>query len=113
MDATNVAAALGFSRAAGASVPEVIFVVSQYQKELQTFAFIVHALSWPGATRTSSRTLTVQIDTLVTYSSTVSSVTPTTLDGWLLTFHVLALRVQSADNALRGEIGIPTTTSYP
>ncbi|MGO8862431.1 MAG: hypothetical protein ACLQRH_16955 [Acidimicrobiales bacterium] len=113
MDVANAAAAHGLSGATGDSVAGVNQALGPYERALQTFVYTVHGLSWPGATLVSTEELTQQIETLVTYSTTVASVDPATLNAWLVRFRSLATSVQTADNIVRRQIGIATTTSYP
>lgn len=114
MDTANAAATQGLSTATNnGSVPAVTTVMTQYQKGLQTFVFSVHGLHWTGATQASSEQLTLEIQTMVTYLSTVSSLEASTLHAWLTRFHSLAANIQTADNTVRGQLGIATTKSYP
>jgi hypothetical protein len=113
MDAANAAATQGLSGATSGSVAQVTTVMTQYEKALQTFVFAVHGLPWTGSPQASSEQLTTVIQTMVTYLGTVSTVDSTTLHGWLVVFHSRATSIQSADNTVRGQLGIPTTTSYP
>ncbi len=94
-------------------MPQVTNVSTQYQKALQTFVFSVHGLHWTGSTQASSEQLTLGIQTMVAYLSTVTSVQQATLQMWLDKFHSLAGSIQTADNTVRGQLGIPTTKSYP
>jgi hypothetical protein len=114
MDTANAAATQGLSTATNnGSVPAVTTVMTQYQKGLQTFVFSVHGLHWTAATQASSEQLTLEIQTMVTYLSTVSSLDASTLHAWLTRFHSLAASIQTADNTVRGQLGIATTKSYP
>jgi hypothetical protein len=113
MDMANAAATTSFSGTFGDSVTRVDQALGPYVRALQTFVYTVHGLSWPGVTEVSSEQLTQQVQALVTYSSTASSVDAATLHTWLATFRSLAKGVQSADNVVRSEIGIATTASYP
>jgi hypothetical protein len=113
MDVANAAATRGLSGAASASVPQVTTVLTQYEKALQTFVFAVHGLQWTGSTQASSEQLTMVIQTMVTYLGTLPSVNSATLHGWLTVFHSDAANIQSADNTVRGQLGIPSTNSYP
>ncbi len=113
IDAANAAATRGLAGGAGTSVAQVTTVVTQYQKGLQTFVFAVHSLQWTGATKASSDQLTLEIQTMVTYLGTVSSVDAATLHVWLDKFHSLSKNIQTADNTVRGQLGIAITKSYP
>ncbi len=113
MDVANAAATHGLAGAANTSVPQVTAVMTQYQKGLQTFVFAVHRLHWTGTTLASSDQLTMEIQTMVTYLSTVSTLNTTNLHPWLNRFNLLATSIQTADNTVRGQLGIPTTRSYP
>jgi len=112
IDVANVTATHGLSDGS-ASVPQVTAVLTQYQKGLQTFVFTVHNIHWTGSTLASSEQLTVEIETMVTYLSTVSSVDAATLHPWLARFDSLAVSIESADNTVREQLGIATTKSYP
>ncbi len=113
IDVANTTTAKGLSGGASTSVPHVATVMTQYQKALQTFVFSLHGLHWTGATQASSQQLTMEIQTMVTYQSTFSSVEQATLQAWLNKFHTLSQSIETADNTVRGQLGIPTTKSYP
>ncbi len=113
IDVANTAAAKGLSGGASTSVPHVANVMAQYQKALQTFVFSIHGLHWTGATQASSQQLTLEIQSMVTYQSTYSSVNQANLQEWLDKFHTLSQDIETADNTVRGQLGIPTTKSYP
>jgi hypothetical protein len=80
---------------------------------LNTFELNQHSLQWPTALQVPSQDLSLRIHTLVSELTSISSVTPDTLSSWLAQFHALASKTQTADNLIRKDIGLPTTSSYP
>ena len=69
--------------------------------------FIAAALQVP------SEDLTLRTDELIHFLSSISSASPTTLTSWFAQFHSLARLTETTDNALRKDIGLPASNSYP
>jgi hypothetical protein len=50
---------------------------------------------------------------LISFLPTISSTSSDTLNAWFTQFHALAANVQTADNLVRKDIGLPDTNTYP
>jgi hypothetical protein len=115
VDLTTANAAVTRALAGGAvqSSAQVAQEVAPYVTALNTFNFRTHYLAWPATLQVPSEDLTLRTSELISFLSSISSVTPTTLTSWFAQFHSLARLTETTDNAIRKDIGLPATTSYP
>ena len=113
LTAANAAAARALAGGAAQSPAQVAQEVAPYVTALDTFNYKNHFLVWPAGLQTPAEDLTLRTDELIHYLSTISSASPATLTSWFAQFHSLARLTQTTDNALRKDIGLPASNSYP
>jgi hypothetical protein len=57
--------------------------------------------------------LTLRTQALASFLQSISSESPATLNSWFAQLHALANETQTADNLVRRDIGLTSTSSYP
>ena len=95
------------------SPAQVAQEVAPYVTALNTFNFKTHYLAWPATLTVPAQDVTLRTEELIHFLSSISSTTPATLTSWFAQFHSLARLTESTDNALRKDIGLAATTSFP
>jgi hypothetical protein len=115
VDLTTANAAVTHALAGGAaqSPSQVAQEIAPYVTALNTFNFRTHYLAWPATLTVPAQDLTLRTSELISFLSSISSVTPTTLTSWFAQLHSLGRLSETTDNALRKDIGLPAATSYP
>jgi len=109
---TTVTHALA-SSSSSQSFTQVAAEVAPYGTALSAFAFEFQSISWPATMQAPSHDLTLRTQALIRFLPSISSASFDTLNAWFTQFHVLAANVQTADNLIRRDIGLPATNSYP
>ena len=113
LTAANAAVTRALAGGAAQSPAQVAQEVAPYVTALDTFNFKNHFLVWPAALQVPSQDLTLRTDELIHFLASISSASPATLTSWFAQFHSLARLTQTTDNALRKDIGLPASNSYP
>jgi hypothetical protein len=113
LTAANVAVTRALAGGAAQSPAQVAQEVAPYVTALDTFNFKNHFLAWPETLQVPSEDLTLRTDELIHFLSSISSASPTTLTSWFAQLHSLARLTETTDNAIRKDIGLPTSNSYP
>jgi hypothetical protein len=107
----NITQALAASN--GASVAQVTREVTPYATALSDFDYTVHFIAWPGTMRAPVQELGLRTQALISFLGSVSSQGPATLNSWFGQLYALGNEAQTADNLVRLDVGMPTTSSYP
>jgi hypothetical protein len=113
LNAANAAVTQALAGGAAQSPAQVAQEVAPYVTALDTFNYKNHFLVWPASLQVPAEDLTLRTDELIHYLSSISSASPTTLTSWFAQFHSLARLTETTDNALREDIGLPASNSYP
>ena len=113
LDAANATVTRELAGGASQSVAQITQEVGPYETALNAFNFETHTLTWPASLQVPSEDLTLRTNELIHYLSSVSTASPATLPSWFAQFHALARVAQEEDNALRKDLGMPPTSSYP
>jgi len=113
LTAANAAVTRALAGGAAQSPAQVAQEVAPYVTALDTFNYKNHFLVWPASLQVPAEDLTLRTDELIHYLSSISSASPATLTSWFAQFHSLARLTETTDNALRKDIGLPTSKSYP
>jgi tRNA(adenine34) deaminase len=113
LDAANLTVSKALASSTGQSVAQVTADVAPYVSALDAFDYDSHLINWPAAMQVPAQRLSQRTQYLAAFLATASSNDATGLASWLAQIHTLAQSTQVADNAVRHDIGIPTTRSYP
>jgi hypothetical protein len=113
LTAANVAVTRALAGGAAQSPAQVAQEVAPYVTALDTFNFKNHFLAWPETLQVPGEDLTLRTDELIHFLSSISSASPTTLTSWFAQLHSLARLTETTDNAIRKDIGLPASNSYP
>jgi hypothetical protein len=113
LDRANAAAAKALANGSSQTAAQVVAEVAPYLTALDAFDFNLHLISWPKAMQAPTYGLALELQALTQYLGSASSANASSLNSWVAQFHALAQKTQTADNVIRGDIGLPATTSYP
>jgi hypothetical protein len=94
-------------------VAQVNQEVTPFESALNAFDFQLHYIAWPEAMTVPAKDLTLRIQELASFISSISTVNSATLAPWLSQLHALSMTAQSADNLVRKDIGLPAISSFP
>jgi hypothetical protein len=113
LDAANVVVNHGLAGGGSQTVTQVNEAVSPYIGALQRFDFTLHLMVWPQSMQVPSENLMLRNQALVSFLQSISSESQSELPSWFSQLHALASRAETADNQIRKDIGLATTTSFP
>ena len=88
-------------------------VAGSYRSALNLYGFQLHTIPWPasmqGGVQDDYQHLLLVMNTLQAFSSAA----PTGARTWLTDLHNQTRAMQSADNQVRRDLGLPATSSFP
>jgi hypothetical protein len=114
MDAANTAVTTQLGAAGSTpSLAEVSAAVAPYTTEVKNYEFELHFLGWPGRMSAAVQGLYGQLQTFNDFLQTFTSTRASTLGAWLAQFDAHGASTQAADNAVRRDLGQPTSTLFP
>jgi hypothetical protein len=97
----------------GNSVSGIAQAVTPYTTALTTFNYQLRQVSWSPNVQIQIEALEHKTQALITYLSTISSVTSATSNAWLTHVRTLGTAGQSADNAVGVIVGVAKTNQFP
>jgi hypothetical protein len=92
---------------------EVVPVATIYSTDLNTYSLSLAYIKWPAALETAVKADQAQLVIMANYLRSIDAVSPTGLSSWLTQLKAQAATTQTMDNALRQELDLPKTTSFP
>ena len=113
LNTANIEATKALANGSSQTTAQVATEVAPYLTALDTFNFDLHLMTWPRAMRVPSQDLVLRTKSLATFVVSEDSTNAASLSSWFTQFHALAQQTQAADNVVRRDIGLPTTTNYP
>ncbi len=114
MDAANVAVTTQLGAAGSSpSLAEVSAAISPYTSEVKNYEFELHFLGWPARMSAAVQALYGQLQDYNDFLQTFTSTRASTLGSWLSQFDAHGASTQAADNAVRRDLGQPTSTLFP
>ena len=87
--------------------------LSPYVTSLSDFAYTVHFVAWPQALQVPAQDLTLRTQDFISFLQSISSESTATLNSWFAQLHALANETEAADNLIRKDVGLASTSSYP
>jgi len=95
----------------------VAAVISPYRAALNLYYFQLHFIHWPASMATATEIEYAQLQTLMSFLQSFSSVdpaaAPNSLAAWLSQLHNRTGTTQAADNQVRQDLGLPADSSFP
>jgi hypothetical protein len=88
-------------------------VITTYGSALNLYDFQLHFIQWPTSMQTTIAVDHAQMKTFMSFLQTFSIVSPTGMAAWLSQFHDRAGTAQTADNQVRRDLGLPSSSSFP
>lgn len=113
LDAANVTVSHALASRNTLTVAQVSQAVSPYVTALENFDFTLHLTTWPPSMQVPTEDLMLRNQALVSFLQSSSSETQGALPSWFSQLHALGSRAETADNQVRKDLGLSTTTSYP
>jgi hypothetical protein len=114
LDEANITAtkALTGSKAA-LTTAEVVPVATIYGTDLNTYSLELAYIKWPAPLEAAVKADQAQLVLMASYLKAIGSVSPTGLNSWLAQLKAQATTTETMDNALRQELDLPRTTTFP
>ena len=113
LDTANVTITHALADSEGASVTQVTQEVTPYITSLSEFVYTLHFVAWPQAMQVPAQDLTLRTQALISFLQSISSESTASLNSWFAQLHSLANETETADNLVRRDVGLATTSSYP
>lgn len=110
----NAAASTGIANAGSTpTVSQLALVVVAYRTVVNDYNYNLHLIKWPASMGSAIAAESGQLASLANYLQSFGSVGPTGVPGWLTQFHALTSTIQTDDNMVRRDLGLPAETSFP
>ncbi len=114
LNAANVTFTRAFgASSSGRSITQVTGEVTPYITALTEFAYTTHGITWPQAMQVPSQDLFLRTQAFISFLQSISFESASSLNTWIAQLHSLANQTQTADNIVRKDVGLATTSSYP
>ncbi len=112
---TANAAATGVFVGAGSTptTPQLAPAVAAYRSALNLYYFQLHFIQWPASMQPAITDELAQLSALVSFLQSISFVSPTGMSAWLSQMHTRTGTAQTADNEIRLDLGLPSSSSFP
>jgi hypothetical protein len=112
LNAANVTITHALDGSTGQSVAQVTQEVTPYVTALTEFAYTAHGITWPQAMQVPAQDLFLRTQAFISFLQSISFESAGSLNTWFAQLHALASQTQTADNLVRKDVGLATTSSY-
>ena len=114
----NEAAASGFvgkgsSGRHALTQTQVAEVVTSYGVALNLYDFQLHFIQWPASMQTAIAVDHAQFKALMSFLQSFNVVAPAGMSAWLTQLHDRTRTTETADNQIRKDLGLPSSSSFP
>jgi len=114
LNAANITATKALTgKDAAQTVSEVVPVATIYSTALNTYSLELAYIQWPASLETAVKADQAQLVIMASYLKSIGAVSATGLDSWLAQLKAQATTTETEDNALRQELDLPKTTTFP
>jgi hypothetical protein len=112
----NEAATRGFVGVGSTHAPtqtQVAGVVTSYGVAVNLYDFQLHFIQWPASMQTAIAVDHAQFKALLSFLQSFNIVAPSGMSAWLAQFHARTRTTEAADNEIRKDLGLPSSSSFP
>ena len=114
LQAANGVATQGFASTGGPPTPaQLVAVGTAYRSALNLYDFQLNFIQWPASMQTAIALEHAQLKGLMSFLLSISSVSAPGVSAWLSQLHSRTGLTQTADNRVREELGLPSSSSFP
>jgi hypothetical protein len=110
----NMTATNGFIGAGSTpTVAQLTPVVAAYRTALNLYDFQLHFIQWPASMQNAIQVDHAQFTALDSFLQAFSLVSPTGTGTWLSNLRSRISTTEAADNQVRKDLGLPSSSSFP
>jgi hypothetical protein len=110
----NREASIGFTEAGSTpTVAQVALPVFAYGKAVNDYNLQLNSIHWPASMQTAIGADHTQLVSLASLLRSFSSVSSTAIPAWISELHSRAKTTEAADNKVREDLGLPSSSSFP
>lgn len=110
----NETAASGIAKAGTTpTASQLVLVVVAYRTVVNDYNYNLHLIQWPASMESAIAAESGQLGALGNYLQSFASVSPTGVSSWLVQFHALSNTIQTDDNTVRKDLGLPVESAFP
>jgi len=114
LQTANEAASKGFGDAGSTpTATQLASVAAAYRAAVNVYDFQLHFIQWPVSMQAAIATDHAQMQALMSFLQSISSVSSTGKSAWLSDLHSRARTTQTANNQIRKDLGLPSSSSFP
>jgi hypothetical protein len=95
------------------TLAQVAPIAASYLNALKLYNLQVHYVQWPTSMQTDVATDEAQLGAEMNLVQSVSSVSPADVKTWLSQLHAQSATLQTADNKIHQDLGLPASSSFP
>jgi hypothetical protein len=113
-ETANTAAKTGLASAGSSStLTQVTPVMANYLTALKLYNLQVHFVQWPASMQADVATDEAQLVAIMTFVPSAANVGATGIGTWLSQLHAQAATLQTADNKIHQDLGLPASSILP
>jgi hypothetical protein len=110
----NTAAKTGLASAGTSpTLTQVTSVMANYLTALKLYNLQVHFVQWPASMQADVATDEAQLVAIMTFVPSAANVGATGIGTWLSQLHAQAATLQTADNKIHQDLGLPASSILP
>lgn len=113
LQTANEAATKGFNGGGTPTTAQLAPVVGAYRTAVNLYDFQLHFIQWPASMQPAVQTDHAQLTALLGLLQSFSTISATGTSAWLSDLHNQASTAQTADNVIRKDVGLPSSSSFP
>jgi hypothetical protein len=114
IDSANAVATRAIVGAGSTPTPaQLTPVVTSYRTAVNLYDFQLRFIPWPASMQPAMTVEHAQLEALNSFLQSIAYVTPTIMSPWLSQLHNRTGTVQTADNQIRQDLGLPSTSTFP
>jgi hypothetical protein len=110
----NVTASKAFASAGSTpTTAQLAAAVAAYHYAVNLYDFQLRFIQWPTAMQASIDDDHAQLEALVSFLASFTTVSPTNMSGWLSGLHIRTTAAETTDNLVRRDLDLPGSNTYP
>ena len=110
----NAVATRAFAKVGSSPTPtQLTPAVTSYRSALNLYDFQLHFIQWPPSMQTAIAVDHAQMKAFMSFLDSIATVSPTGTNVWLSGLQNRASSTQTADNQIRQDLGLPSSSSFP
>jgi hypothetical protein len=114
LEKANATAAAGIAAMGSTpTVAQLTPVISSYLAAMNLYNLQIHYIQWPASMQADVQADYTQLSAYLGFLQSVGAVTPPSMNAWLSQLQTVGASAQTADNKIRNDLGVASSSSFP